>query len=117
MKGTDKSATIHRDTRRNKLENKALLFITAAVDFDAHPQARQREFVTVISLGCITFLFAKHVSQDYNGSSRMMVNLIPLAVHVLLVRDIYVKWENRYGLCLLRYYFVLVMLQLMMRLC
>lgn len=26
----------------------------------------------------------------------MMVNLIPLVVHLLLVRDIYVKWEDRY---------------------
>lgn len=59
------------------------------------PQARQREFVVVISLGCVAALFVKHVSQEYNGTLAMMVTFIPLVVHMLLVRDIFVKWENR----------------------
>ncbi|CAM9400795.1 unnamed protein product, partial [Ectocarpus sp. 13 AM-2016] len=58
-------------------------------------QARQREFVTVISLGCVTALFATHIAEDFNGTLPMMVTFIPLAVHVLLVRDIYIKWEDR----------------------
>lgn len=51
--------------------------------------------MTVISLGCVTALFAKHIAEDYNGTLPMMVTFIPLAVHVLLVRDIYIKWEDR----------------------
>lgn len=51
----------------------------------------------MISLGCVAALFVKHVSGDYNGTIPVMVTLIPLALHLLLVRDIYVKWESRYG--------------------
>jgi len=58
-------------------------------------QTRQRECVTVISLGCVAALFVKHVSGDYNGTIPVMVTFIPLLVHLLLVRDIYVKWESR----------------------
>lgn len=65
-------------------------------------QARQRECVTLVSLGCVTALFVNHVSTSYSGTIPMMVTFIPLAVHLLLVRDIYVKWEDR-CVCLRHY--------------
>eukprot|EP00903_Cladosiphon_okamuranus_P009663 g9194.t1 len=58
-------------------------------------QARQREFLTVLSLGCVTALFINHMSTSYSGTLPVMVALIPVVVHLLLVRDIYVKWEHR----------------------
>lgn len=58
-------------------------------------QARQRECVTLVSFGCVAALFVKHVSNNYSGTIPMLVTLVPLVVHLLLVRDIYVKWEDR----------------------
>lgn len=52
--------------------------------------------MTLVSLGCVTALFVNHVSTSYSGTIPMMVTFIPLLVHILLVRDIYVKWEDRW---------------------
>lgn len=50
----------------------------------------------MVSLGCVMALFVKHVSTSFSGAIPMMVTFIPLVVHILLVRDIYVKWEDRW---------------------
>ena len=52
--------------------------------------------MTLVSLGCVTALFVKHVSTSYSGTIPMMVTFIPVVVHILFVRDIYVKWEDRW---------------------
>lgn len=60
-------------------------------------QKRQRECVTIISLGCVTVTFAGTVIAGVSGTFDVAVVLIPVTVHLLLVRDIWIKWGERHA--------------------
>lgn len=54
-------------------------------------QRRQRECVTVISLGCVTILLVEQLRKQ-SGTLWLTIALIPVAVHLLLVWDIWQTW-------------------------
>lgn len=56
-------------------------------------QRRQRECVILISLGCMTVLLVEQLREG-NGSVGLAVTLIPVTVHLLLVWDIWQKWDR-----------------------
>lgn len=58
-------------------------------------QKRQRECVTIISLGCVTVTFAQTAIAGASSTLGVAVVLIPVTVHLLLVRDVWMKWGQR----------------------
>lgn len=61
-------------------------------------QTRQRDIIVLVSLGCVTASFVQYVSSDggdsATGTFSLLVKLIPVTVHLLLVWDLYVKWDR-----------------------
>lgn len=57
-------------------------------------QTRQRDFIVLISLGCVTASLVQYIEDSATGTLSLLVKLVPVTVHLLLVRDLYVKWDR-----------------------